>query len=154
MTKEIVPLISAIGSLLGGGGSLFQAFGGGQRRAEPPAPAPVAGPPGPPPDQTSFSRPAGMDAPTFLGMSSQMTPLQQRSAITTRAVSGDESAYRDPATNEYYKNLVLRDVVGDNGAVKPGAEILPSERQYLASVVGRQPNTDTTESFLSALLRG
>lgn len=154
MGAEIIPFISAVGSLLGGGGSLFQAFGGGgQRAAEPPQPAPVAGPPGPPPDQTSFSRPAGMDAPAFLGMNSQMTPIQQRASIATRAVSGDESAFRDPATQEYYKNLVLRDVVGDGGTVRPGASILPSEKQYLSSVMGRQPNTDTPESFLSALLR-
>src|SRR3990167_5814967 len=140
MGAELFPAISAISSLMGAGTSLFQAFGGGGGgRAEPPAPAPVAGPPGPSPDMTSFSRPTGMDAPAFLGMSSQMTPIQQRSSIATKGTSGEESAFRDPATQEYYKNLVLRDVVGDGGTVRPGASILPIERQYLSSVYGREP---------------
>ena len=153
--ESIVPVISAVGSLLGGAGSLGSIFGGGGRQNTP-EPAPVQGPPATgaaAPDQTSFVRPAGAAAPSFLGLSSQMTPVQQRAAIATGAVGGQQSSFRDPATAAYYKNLVLNDLVGEGGGVKPGAQILPVEQQYVSQVLNQQPRADTPESFLSAVMR-
>lgn len=153
--EAVVPVISAIGSLLGGAGAVGSIFGGHGRAPSPEA-APVQGPPATgaaAPDQTSFVRPAGAAAPTFLGLSSQMTPIQQRAAIATGAVGGQQSSFRDPAAAAYYKNLVLNDLVGQGGAVKPGAQILPVERQYVSQVLNQQPRAETPESFLSAVMR-
>ncbi len=139
-------IFSLASSLMGGG----RGGGGGTQVLQPRGPKE---PKGPPADLTKFQRPLQpMEAPAFLEMSGQMSPLQQRSQIATYGSSADDSRYRDPATLDYYRSLVLSDLVGSGGGVNPGAEPLPIERQFVTNL-GQTPRADTTESFLSALLR-
>lgn len=144
-----ISAITAIASLAQGI-SGFVGGGGGSPQVAPQAPPK---PKGPPKDLTKFSRPGEIgQAPSFLQLSSGMTPLQQRAAIATYGVSGNESKYRDPAVVDYYRNLVLSDVVGAGGTVKPGGSYLPIEKEYLTQL-GQTPQNESTESFLSALTR-
>ncbi len=122
----------------------------------PPAPQTPAAPTGPAtqPDVTSFTRPAAGSPPGFLGPGlAGLTPIQQRTKSATLGTSGSDSRFRDPEALSFYKNLLFRDVVGDDGAVIPGASITPIEKQFLKQGFGQTPQADTPESFLSALLR-
>ena len=143
--------ISAIAAVASLASSISGFIGdGGGSSVQPQAPAM---PPGPPKDLTKFNRPGEIgQAPGFLQLSSGMTPLQQRAAIATYGVSGNESKYRDPAVVNYYRNLVLSDTVENGGKVKAGASYLPIEKEYLAQL-GQTPRNESTESFLSALTR-
>jgi hypothetical protein len=78
-----------------------------------------------------------------------MTNLQKRAAIATYGTQGSDSRYTDPATRDYYKNLLLTDY-----DPAKGLNLLPVERQYGSNVLGATPRGDSTESFLSAILRG
>lgn len=116
--------------------------------------------PEPIPDRSSFSdvRPGAVPTgPQFLQGSGNlvegMTDLQRRSSIATRATSGEASAYRDPKTQEYYRNLALYSLTGPDGKPVQNAQVLPIERQYVTQVLGMEPRNESVESFLSALLR-
>lgn len=146
-----VPVIQAVASIIGAGSQLG-IFGGGGKKEAAPAPQAPPVPQGPPPDQERFEKPAPINPPAYLAMGTGLTPIQQRAMIATRGSAGDDSAYRDPETLNYYRNIVLNSLVGEGGGVVPGAEVLPVERQYLQSF-GESPRTETPESFLSALLR-
>ena len=138
-------LASTIGGFTKRGG---RSSGGMPAGQAPPVPA------GPPADLTTFQRPSSLEpAPNFLQLVAGMSPLQQRSKIATYGTSGENSAFRDPATVSYYRNLVLTDLVGPEGTVKPGASYLPVEKQYLTEALGQPPRNESTESFLSALMR-
>lgn len=147
-----LPVISAVGSLLGGAATLKSAFGGGGKSKAPQISAPAV-PAGPEADLTGFKRPDPMDAPAFLKMSSGMTPIQQRTAIATGALQGN-SAYRDPASLSYYSNLAQRDLVGDSGELGDFSKVTPVERQFLTQVLGQSQNNPDTAGFLSAIIRG
>ena len=158
---EIVPIISAVATVAGTAAKFAGAFD----QPVPEGPTYQIGGPGGevgaaeaalPPDRMAFGdvRPGElMDAPSFLRLGTDMTDVQKRANIATRAVAGDDASFRDPAAQDYYRNLALYGLTDPSGSVIPGAEPLPIERQYLEQVVGVQPNTGTTESFLSALLR-
>ncbi len=106
------------------------------------------------PDLTSFTRPEAGKMPMFLGGSfGSLTPLQQRSSIATRALNTEAGGARDTSVIDYYKNLVFRDMVNEGGMVVPGSEPLPIERQFATQILGQTPQSSTTESFLSSLLR-
>ncbi len=96
--------------------------------------------------------PGGGDAPAFLGLSPQMTGLQQRTAIATGGTTGGDPKYNDPATVDYYRNLAFRDFLG------PGGDVLGQptgvERQYTQGLGYDERGGNTTESFLNSLLRG
>lgn len=151
---ETFAVIKTIGTVLSVASAAQSAFGGGKESPKAPAdPKPPAGV-GAEPDLSKFEVPGETNAPGFMGLSSQMTPLQQRSAITTGGVSGDASQFRDPAALDYYKNIIMRDVLSPEGTVKEGASVLPIERQYLQQVMGKTPQSDSVESFLTQLVRG
>lgn len=140
-------LAKAIGTAIIGGIAQKQ-FGGGAGGGAP-APAPTPVPKGPAPDLATFERPEAMMASPTLGMSSSMTPLQQRTAIATQGVAGTGGA----SAQEYYKNLAMRSMVGEGGEAT--GEFLPIEQQYVEQVLGQNINKpDSTASFLSALMRG
>lgn len=164
MGAETIGIITAVSSIASALSGVAGAFGQKQPKGPkaPPSPEPTAPPvpAGPAPDLMQFGmRPGALpEAPNFLkqgsgGISSQMTPQQQRSSIATRGVSGESSAYRDPATLDYYKNLALYTLTDPTGSAA-GFEPLPIERQFVSQVLGEPPRTGSTESFLSALLRG
>ncbi len=147
----VVGAISAVASTVHGITS--KPKGGGQLQL--PSPNAPAGPPPPTPDQSTFDRPGELpNAPSFLQFSSGMTPLQQRASLATGAVSGENAGFRDEAARNYYRDLVLFDTVGEGGTPKGGSNILPIERQFATEVLGEAPYTDSTESFLSAIMRG
>lgn len=104
-------------------------------------------------EQLAGERPGdGAQAPGFLGLSPQMTGLQQRTAIATGGTSGDDPKYKDPATVEYYRNLALTDLVGPSGDIL--GQPTGVERQYAQRLGYDERGGSTTESFLSSLLRG
>ena len=120
----------------------------------------VPGGPEAAPDRSSFGdvRPETVPSgPNFLqgpgNLVEGMTDLQKRTSIATRATSGEASAYRDPKTQEYYRNLALYSMTGPDGKPVQNAQVLPVERQYLTQVLGMEPRSQSVESFLSALLR-
>lgn len=165
MGAETIGIITAISGIASAFSQVAGAFGGGPKQPKAPrTPEPQAPPvpPGPPEDMMSFGdvRPGALpDAPNFLrqgsgGLSPEMNPQQQRATIATRGVGGESSAYRDPATLDYYKNLALYTLTEPGGGVPEGLSPLPIERQFVNQVIGEPARTDTTESFLSALLRG
>lgn len=88
-------------------------------------------------------------APVFLGLSSQMTPQQQRTAIATNAVSGSGSG-TDPEALSFYRQLALQSLVDDKGQFADYSQITPIELEYM-SRLGKTPRKPTTESYLSAL---
>lgn len=136
--SQVAAVASTVNSLSGGGGGGAAPSG--------PKPAKVA------PEHEKFKTPGPMgDAPAFLQMSSQMTPLQQRSAIATGGVSGDGGMYRDPAVVDYYRNLAFSSFVGEGGA--PIGEPLPIESQYLEQVLGESTRSPGVGGFLNALAR-
>lgn len=146
--STIISAVAALGSLAAGASQVF----GGKGDSSPQiAPAPV--PAGPPADLTEGdirSRAAGGPpvAPNFLQFGSGMTNQQKRSQIATFGTQGGDSRYSDPATRDYWKKLVTQDYG------QPGFNILPTERMYAENVLGAKPRSDSTESFLSAILRG
>lgn len=114
----------------------------------------------PPADRTSFGdvRPSQVPSgPGFImgsgGLNPGMTDIQRRSSVASQATQGESSAYRDPATMDYYRNLALHSMTDPSGAVRADASVLPIERQYLTDILGQQPRDESVASFLSALLR-
>ena len=123
-------------------------------------PGSLPGPPKLAPDISNFRgvRPGQPPSgPAFLmgqgGLSSGMTDLQRRANVATQATQGESSAYRDPATLDYYRNLALHSLTDPRGNVLAEARVLPIERQYLTDILGQQPRDESVASFLSALLR-
>jgi hypothetical protein len=147
--SSIIAAVGALGSLAAGVSQFA-----GKKSSTPsftPASAPV--PAGPPPDLTAdelkSKAPGALpSAPNFLQFGSGMTNQQKRAQIATFGTQGSDSRYSDPATADYYKNLVSYDYA------QPNFNILPAERSYAENVLGAKPRADTSESFLSAILRG
>ena len=154
-TLSLISKAVSIFSGLAGAGQTFGLFGGGQEQRAAPQPQAPRVPTGPATlaDVSQFDRPLPTDAPAFLqlGGGEGLSNLQQRSAIATGGVSSEDPRFRDPATKEFYQNLVFRSLVGESGAAT-GAP-LPIEKQYLRDVFGVTPLASTTESFLSAFAR-
>lgn len=96
----------------------------------------------------AYTRPKEATAPAGLSLAG-MSPLQQRSAIATGAVASNNPAYRDPTTRNYYRNLLERDFVNDDGSLRDIAGLLPIEGQYLSSLGLSQPTT--TQALLQAI---
>lgn len=152
---------------MGGGGDIFKSvadaltgglagsLGGWADGPDGPKGLPSDGPQGPKtytPEELKATR-AGIGnykAPAFLGLSSAMTPLQQRTAIATKGTSGDSSAI-DPEVLRYYRNIALKTLMDDQGVFAPVTDITDIEKQYLKQA-GLNPG-NTTQSFLSALER-
>ena len=100
----------------------------------------------------SLTRPDAMEAPHFLGMGQAMTPLQQRSMLATYGTGGESGAYRSEPAQEYFRNLFLRNVLGDQGEIVSGARVLPVEAQYAREGLGLDVTPETSvENFARAL---
>lgn len=145
---------STIGGLLGAGVDYFT------RKKPKSTSVKTPGPPAPAPDLANFAKVRPSTPPTgpgFIqgagGLSPGMTDLQRRASIASQATQGDASAYRDPATLDYYRNLAVHSMTDPSGAVRANSIVLPIERQYLAEILGQQPRDESVASFLSALLR-
>lgn len=83
------------------------------------------------------SRPEPGEAPEFLEFDPNMTDIQRRTAIATHALSGSDSRYRQPATQEYWKNLLGSSLIGESGELNPyQSTVLPIESQYMSQVLG------------------
>ncbi len=100
----------------------------------------------------TYPRPDPITAPSFLDLSSQQTPLQQRSQIATFGVAGGDPRYRVPAAIDYYKNIALRSLIGEKGEIVSNANILPIERQYLGRIMPSFGGGGFAPDFLAALL--
>lgn len=99
-----------------------------------------------------FLRPPAQDAPSFLQLNPAMTDLQRRSNIATYGTQGVNSAYRDPQTQKYYRNLLERAFINDQGGLGDINSLMPIERQYLTETLGlASPNT--SQALLDAISR-
>ncbi|MGI9501953.1 MAG: hypothetical protein ACR2RE_02705 [Geminicoccaceae bacterium] len=98
----------------------------------------------------AYTRPATIPTPQFLGLSSSMSPLQQRSAIASRAVAGQAGEYFSPEAQAFYDNLLQRALIDDTGGLMGLDTLLPIDLQYLAQIRGIENPADT-QSLLSAL---
>lgn len=104
-----------------------------------------------PTQQHAWQRPGqAPQAPGGLNFDPAMTPLQQRAAVATGGTNADAGIYRDPAVQEYYRNLALYSLLGPNNKPAQGAQVLPIERQYISQVTGAQPG-ESLDDFLRAL---
>ena len=144
----------ALGGLIGTGVDYFTRKKPKDSSSRVPGPAPLA------PDLTNFGevRPsAPPTSPAFIqgsgGLNPGMTDIQRRSSVASQATQGESSAYRDPATLDYYRNLALHSLTDPSGAVRADSTVLPIERQYLTDILGQQPRDESVAAFLSALLR-
>lgn len=154
-----ITIAAAIGGaikLAGAAAQVFNAFkgGGGGSGGAPPTPAAPEAPAGPPPVQQDFTRPGEIGPPGFLQMSSQMSPLQQRSAIATGGVLGNDSKFRDPASSGFFSNVAQRALIGESGELADYNQVLPIERQFVEQVLGTPIREQSTAGFLDALMRG
>ncbi len=86
----------------------------------------------------------GLQSPNYLGLDSNMSPFQQRTAIATKATSGDLG--QDPGAFKYYRDVAFRTLTD------PGASIAPVEQQYIRSF-GEPQRTNDTGGYLSAVER-
>lgn len=96
----------------------------------------------------AYNRPAEATAPVSLGLAG-MSPLQQRAAIATGAVASNNPAFRDTTARDYYRNLLQRSFVNDDGSLRDINELLPVEQQYLSALGLSQPST--TQALLQAI---
>ena len=96
----------------------------------------------------AYNRPAEATAPVSLGLAG-MSPLQQRSAIATGAVASNNPAFRDTSARDYYRNLLQRSFVNDDGSLRDINELLPVEQQYLSAIGLGAPST--TQALLQSI---
>lgn len=131
-------------------GKVFKSvLGGGVKQSDGPKGRPAGGPPGPPKDlnrKQLLASKQPVDIPAFLGMGVNMTPLQQRTQIASGGTSSEDPRYRDPTTMGAYNQLLL------NNYPNSLEDLQPIERQYIREV-GGNPQSETTEGYLSALRR-
>lgn len=154
--------IDPVGPLLGGGGS-----GGGIASAPGVQPAPPESS-RTAPDLTTFERPTeALSIPTFLGLSSSMTPTQQLSRIATLGTQGSFGDIRSPregpyagkgasdVAKEYFKNLALRSFTNQSGSPMNENSLLPVYEQYLSQALGQPPieGRQALPHFLTRLTR-
>ena len=96
--------------------------------------------------QIAKTMPIG-EAPGYLGLSSAMTPLQQRTAIASGALNSNDPRYKDPDALKYYQSQAFN-------SIRSPENIAPVEKQFNKSLSGRDPADDTIGAFLSALFHG
>ena len=142
-------------------GGLAGALGLGAQPKEPKINFPQIAPPTSPKEAKDLSRAElgrisagaqaktkGLMAPAYLELGPDLSPLQQRTAIATRASSG--SLGQDPEAFKHFYDISFSSLADPTG--KPLGEPTPIERQYL-QVFGEPQLAQTTESYLSALQR-
>ncbi len=97
----------------------------------------------------ALTRPAAMDAPSFLDFESD-DPLQRRSKIATFATQGTGGKWATDEAFNYWKNLTQRDLISDAGQMPDFANLLGTELGYLGSRGIAAPNQ--TRALLEAIL--
>lgn len=115
------------------------------------------------PDRTQFDVPEEQAPPTFLGISSSMSPTQQRARLATLGTQGDYGGIPRPregpyagmgiadVAQSYYRNIALRSLLDEQGLVRGDASILPVEWEYLERLSGQPRRRETTEHYLTRL---
>ncbi len=94
----------------------------------------------------TYAIPDAIEEPGTMGFSPIMTVLQRRAAIATGGVAGTDSTFRDDNAQEYYINLLLRSIIGEDGAIIGDfTDILPIELQYMRQVLGIEPGGSVEE---------
>jgi hypothetical protein len=95
-----------------------------------------------PPPATTSQVPVA-EPPGFMSFDPAMTDLQRRAMIATYGSQGEDSAFRDPATTQYYISLLRNALQGGNYA-------LPVEERYLRDTLGYsfEPNS---QALLNAI---
>ena len=120
----VVPVVKAVGTVLGAIGAARTAFGGPEqpRAAAPqPAPAPAEAEPFTP------TRPDALDRPETLSELAAFSPTQERSALATHGLNVGLGSQE----NAYYRNLLQRSLVGEGGQVSQDPNfLLPIEQQF------------------------
>lgn len=122
----VVPVVKALGSVLGAVGTARQAFGSREQPRAPtvqqPAPAPAL-------QEEPFvpERPDAVERPEALSELAAFSPLQERTALATRGLE----AGLGTSEQNYYTNLLQRSLVGEGGQVTAGQDFLaPVEQQF------------------------
>jgi hypothetical protein len=87
---------------------------------------------------------AGLTAPSYLGLASGMSPLQQRTRIASQGVGGDIGT--DPGAFKAYRNLAFQTLS------QPGGAPTDVEKQYVG-MFGEPMRTADTGGYLSAVER-
>lgn len=125
-----------IGAAIGGGLGLLA--GGSQKQQS--MPAPTIGAP-------SFTptRPGASARPGTLNDLSGLDPMQERSALATRGSQGGGLGQDE---QNYYLNLLQRNIMDESGNVGSTEDLLPVERQYLNQ---SGYATDTGMNFLKSV---
>lgn len=94
-----------------------------------------------------IARPANTDAPPALSYLNELSDAQKRSAIATDGVYG---AGADKGSQDYYLQVLLNNMMDENGQIQNFDSALPVERQYL-NMLGL--NTNNGNDFLTSLQR-
>jgi len=76
--------------------------------------------------------------PGVLPFGPEATNLQQRTGIATGGTAGLAGYYNDPEVMKYYQNLLMRDMIGDDGQYGAYESVMPVEHQYLQQAFGLQ----------------
>ncbi|MCB7127954.1 MAG: hypothetical protein J3T61_00245 [Candidatus Brocadiales bacterium] len=97
----------------------------------------------------TFTRPLALSAPSSFGFNGQSS-LQQRAAIATGALNADDPVFRSEEAFNYFRNLLQRDLIDDQGGLADFSTVLPIESQFLAQSRGLQFGQDT-QSLLEAI---
>jgi len=140
--------IKAVGNVFK---SVGQATGMNQKPMKMPKPPKIASPTGP----KQYSRAelstikgslptGGLTAPSYMNFDQNMTDLQKRTAIATKAVGG--SGGIDKEGLGYYRSLAYNMLGGKEGP-------LDIEKQFVTQGLGEQLLSDDIEGYLSAIER-
>ena len=84
--------------------------------------------------------------PAFLGLSSAMTPMQQRTAIAAGALNADDPRWRDPMTMGFYRKLMF-------DSLNNTSELAPIEQQFARDAFGIADYKDKND-YLTRLNSG
>ena len=97
----------------------------------------------------NLSRPSALAAPTW---ASGMSDVQQRTATATGSTQGSEREGLSQMGENYYTNLLQRNLIAPSGELGDYAEVRPVEHQYLQQGLGLQYEP-TTKSLLESIVR-
>jgi len=106
------------------------------------------------PDKSNFAKERGvtpLETPQGVTFGQGLSDLQKRTQIATGGVAENSGLYRTPEVSNFYKDLAIRSLTDQQGNVS--GDPTGVERQFAMNVLGVQPRTGSTESFLSALMR-
>ena len=97
----------------------------------------------------TFTRPMALSSPGPLGFGGE-TDLQRRAAIATGALNADDPLYKSEESYDYFRNLLQRSLIDDQGGLADFSTVLPIEQQFLTQGRGLQFGQNT-QSLLEAI---